>query len=121
MEDSLYKRLGSRDGVRALTEKVVANHFDNPLISSRFTHSSMSRSDMIKSATEFFCTGLSGEETYTGKSMPDAHAGMNISAAEFIAVLDDVMNAMKSMNVGDLEQAEVLKIFYEMKPDIVAH
>lgn len=119
MEDSLYKRLGSREGVKALTEKVVANHFANPLIGSRFENSPMSRNDMIASATEFFCTGLSGVETYTGKSMPDAHAGMNISTDEFVAVLDDVMNAMKSMDIGDLEQAEVLKIFYEMKPEIV--
>lgn len=116
---SLYERMGGREGVRAVTEKAVANHFDNALIGTRFSHAKMSREDMVNSATEFFCTGLSGVETYEGKSMPDAHAGMNITADELIAALDDIMDAMKAQGLGDQEQAEVLKILYDMKPEIL--
>ncbi len=116
---TLYERLGSREGVRKLTEQAVANHFSNPLISTRFNNAHMSQADMVASATEFFCTGLSGVETYEGKSMPDAHAGMNISATELVAALDDILDAMKSLQLGDIEQAEVLKILYDMKPEIL--
>ena len=116
---SLYERMGGRNGIRAITQKAVANHFDNPIISTRFKEATMSQSELVDSATEFFCTGLSGVETYEGKSMPDAHAGMNISAEELMAALDDILNAMQSEGLGDLEQAEVLKILYDMKPDIL--
>ncbi|MGB2247357.1 MAG: group I truncated hemoglobin [Alcanivorax sediminis] len=116
---SLYERMGGRDGIRAITEKAVANHFNNPIISTRFANAHMSQKEMVASATEFFCTGLSGVETYEGKSMPDAHAGMNITAAELVAVLDDILDAMQSEGLGDLEQAEVLKILYDMKPEIL--
>ncbi|MQX52034.1 group I truncated hemoglobin [Alcanivorax sediminis] len=116
---SLYERMGGRNGIRAITEKAVANHFSNPVISTRFTNAHMSQKEMVASATEFFCTGLSGVETYEGKSMPDAHAGMNITAAELVAALDDILDAMKSEGLGDLEQAEVLKILYDMKPEIL--
>lgn len=118
-ETSLYDRMGGRKAIRSITERAVANHFSNPVISVRFTHSNMSQQQLADSATEFFCTGLSGEQTYKGKSMPEAHAGMNISADELIAALDDILNAMQSEGLGDREQAEVLKILYDMKPDIL--
>lgn len=116
---TLFERLGGRDGVRKLTQQVVANHFENPTISTRFHHAKMTQEELTDSATEFFCTGLSGVPTYEGKDMVSAHKGMNITGEELIAVLDDVMNAMKSLGHGDLEQAEVLKILYDMKPEIV--
>ncbi len=79
----------------------------------------MSRQALKASATEFFCTGLSGVATYKGKDMASAHAGMNISPGEFIALLDDVLAAMKTLNCGEREQAEVLKILYDMKADVL--
>ncbi len=119
-QEPLYDRLGGRDGVRKLTEQVLENHYANPMVGTRFQHANMSRDELISSATEFFCTGLSGVATYQGRDMPTAHAGMNISAAEFVAVLDDVLSAMRKLGHGELEQAEVLKIMYDMKPDVVA-
>jgi len=116
---TLFERLGGRDGVRKLTEQVVGNHYANPVIGTRFRHAKMSREQLTDGATEFFCTGLSGVATYTGKDMAAVHAGMNISAAEFVSVLDDVLDAMKSLGHGDLEQAEVLKILYDMKPEVI--
>ncbi len=118
-QPSLFERLDGREGVRKLTEQVVANHYANALVGTRFRNAKMARAELIDSATEFFCTGLSGVETYTGKDMAAAHAGMNISAGEFIAVLDDVLSAMQTLGHGDLEQAEVLKILYDMKPEIL--
>ncbi len=118
-QPTLFERLGGRDGVSKLTAQVVANHYANPVIATRFQNGKMSQDDLTKSATEFFCTGLSGVATYTGKDMIAAHKGMNINAEEFLAVLDDVLDAMKTQGHGDLEQGEVLKILYDMKLEIV--
>lgn len=115
----LFERLGGRDGVRALTERVVDNHLANPTVATRFANSDMSRDEIVASATEFFCTGLSGVPTYTGPPLPEAHRGMNVSDSEFVAVLDDILAAMGSLDIGPLEQAEVLAILYSMKGDVV--
>jgi hemoglobin len=49
----------------------------------------------MKNATAiFFISGTGGPEVYTGKDMVAAHAGMNIDSEEFMAVLDDSLNAM---------------------------
>ena len=51
--------------------------------------------------------------------MLDAHKGMNISALEFMAVLDDAMNALDSNNIGQREKEEVLFILHSMRAEII--
>ncbi len=115
----LFERLGGRDGIAKVVEDVMVNHFANPLISTRFSHATQTVQQMTDHAVEFFCTGLSGVPTYTGRALPDAHAGMNISEREFLAAIDDILAAMAKNGAGELEQAEVLKILYGMKGDVV--
>ena len=115
----LFDRLGGRDGIHALVERVLDNHFANPVVRTRFEHANMTKDQMVEGGFEFFCTGLSGIPTYTGRSIPEAHAGMNISDAEFNAVLDDILDAMASNGIGELEQAEALRILYSMRTDVV--
>lgn len=115
----LFERLGGRDGVRRLTARIVDNHFANPAIATRFASASASRDAMVDSVTEFFCTGLSGVPTYQGPAVADVHTGMNISDVELVAVLDDALAAMASLEIGELEQAEVLATLYSMKGDVV--
>ena len=115
----LFDRLGGRDGIHALVERVLDNHFVNPVVRSRFEDAKMTKDQMVEGGFEFFCPGLSGIPTYTGRSIPEAHAGMNITDAEFNAVLDDILAAMGSIGIGDLEQAEALKILYGMRTEVV--
>ena len=51
--------------------------------------------------------------------MRAAHRGMNISAAEFLAVVDDIKAALDSNGVGEREKREVLMIAQSLKDDIV--
>lgn len=115
----LFARLGGRDGIAKIVHQTLANHLANPAVKTRFEHAAMTRDEMEQGATEFFCTGLSGVETYEGRPLDVAHAGMNISDAEFNAVIDDILAALDAQGVADLEQAEVLRILWGMKPQIV--
>ena len=115
----LFERLGGREGIHALLEQVVANHFVNPMVCTRYEHAAKTQEQLREAAAEFFCTGLSGVPTYTGLPLAEAHAGMNVSNDEFVAVLDDVLAAMEAHGVGELEQAEALKILWGMKAEVV--
>ena len=115
----LFERLGGRDGIAKVVADVMTNHLANPVISTRFTHATQTVQQMTDHAVEFFCTGLSGVPTYTGRALPDAHAGMNISEQEFLAAIDDILAALRTHGVGDLEQAEVLAILYGMKEAVI--
>lgn len=113
MTASLYERLGSTEGITKITSDLVDNHLANARIATRFADSDVAA--MKKSAAAFVITGTGGPEVYTGNDMVSVHAGMNIDAEEFMAVLDDALGAMEKNNVGQREQEEILFVLYSMR------
>ncbi len=51
--------------------------------------------------------------------MVAAHRGMNISEHEYLAVTDDIMEALEKNNVGDQEKQELLMIASSLKNEIL--
>ncbi|WP_050931828.1 group I truncated hemoglobin [Aestuariivita boseongensis] len=117
MTRTLYERLGGTDGIRQIVDVLVDNHSKNPVVSSRFAGSDMNNLKQL--AGDFFITGSGGPEIYSGKDMIAAHQFMNISGDEFVAVLDDAMNALQANGIGQREQEEVLYILYSLKDQVV--
>lgn len=117
MAQSLYERLGGGEGITRIASALVDNHMKNPLVAPRFANSDLAK--VKKLAAEFFITGSGGPAIYSGKDLAEAHRGMNISDNEFMAVIDDVMAALTSSGIGDPEKAEVLFIFYSLRPNVV--
>jgi hemoglobin len=70
-------------------------------------------------AATFFISGTGGPDVYKGKNMLATHKGMNIDGDEFIAVLDDALEALEKNNIGQREKEEVLYVLYSMKSEIV--
>lgn len=93
------------------------NHTTNPLIKQRYVNSDPERVKLM--VTEMCCAGFGGPESYTGKDMVSAHTGMNINETEFIAVCDDVLDALERCNVGKRERDEILAILYSLKAEVV--
>ncbi len=117
MTASLYERLGGRQKIQAVVEDVVGLHLDNPRIATRFRKTDLPA--LKQHVCEFFCAGTGGAEAYTGRSLLDAHAGMNIDADELVSAIDDVVKAMKKNDIGAAEQGEVVAILYSLKGDVV--
>jgi hypothetical protein len=63
--------------------------------------------------------GSGGPETYTGKDMMTAHKGMNISEQEYLAVMDDVVEALSKNKVGEDAVKDVIGILYSLKSQII--
>jgi len=116
---SLYERLGASDGIKAIANDIVENHLANPAIAPRFKNMKMTPGELKHAATMFFIAGTGGPNDYQGQEMLAAHKGMNISALEFMAVLDDALAALAKNNIGQREQEEVLFILYSMRAEIV--
>lgn len=122
METTLYNRLGEVKGITKLVDDIVDYHMNNPVIKSRYLplKESPEHFAMIRQHTiHFFCAGAGGPQTYGGKGMVGAHKGMNVSEQEFIAVIDDVMEAMGKNNYGETEKKDVLAILYSLKPEVI--
>ena len=117
MTDSLYERLGGTDGITRIANDLVDIHMANPAIAPRFADSDPAK--LKNGAATFFITGTGGPAVYKGQDMLAAHKGMNISPHEFMAVLDDALEALSRNDIGQREQEEVLFVLYSMRSDIV--
>lgn len=118
----LFERLGGTTGINALVEDIVALHMENPAIRARF-RPYLDTPDKLAMTKKHLCTfleaGSGGTAQYSGRSMPDAHRGMNISEAEYMAALDDILTALRKNNIDEPTQKDVLAIAYSLKGDII--
>lgn len=119
---SLFERLGGSSGIAALVDEIVALHMDNPLIRARF-RPYLETPDKLNLTKKHLCAfleaGSGGSAQYTGRSMQAAHRGMNISEAEFLAALDDILAGLKKRRVDEQTQKDVLAIAYSLKGEIL--
>jgi hemoglobin len=118
MSISLYERLGGTEGITKIASDVVDHHMVNESIKVRFADSDVAA--LKDAAATFFITGTGGPNVYKGKDLLEAHKGMNISADEFMSVLDDSMSALEKNNIGQREQEEVLYALYSMRTQIMS-
>jgi len=122
MNKTLYERLGEIKGITKLVDDVVDIHMANPSVSPRFLPllEKPEQLAMIKGHTvNFFCAGSGGPQEYGGRDMVSTHKGMNISEQEFLAVVDDIMEAMDKNNLGEEEKKDVLAILYSLKEQVI--
>ncbi|HEX7055387.1 MAG TPA: group 1 truncated hemoglobin [Burkholderiales bacterium] len=119
---SLFERLGGSAGIKALVGDIVARHMENPAIRARF-RPYLETPDRLESLKKhvcaFFEAGGGGSAQYTGRTMQQVHRGMNISEAEYMAALDDILAALKKRGVDEQSQKDVLAIGYSLKGEIL--
>lgn len=122
MAETLYQRLGGSSGINALVADIVALHMENPVIRARFRPylETPEKLDITKKhLCAFLEAGSGGTAKYTGRSMQETHRGMNISGAEYMAALDDILAALRKHGIDDQTQKDVLAIAYSLKDDIL--
>jgi hemoglobin len=123
MDKILFERLGGSNGISSIVDDVVDAHMKNPSISARFLpyKEQPERLSIIKKHTvEFFSAGSGGPVTYSGRDMVTTHKGMNISPAEYMHVIDDIMLVLDNHNIEQESKNEVLAILWSLKEMIIA-
>ncbi len=118
MDSTLYQRLGGAEGLARIVDDVIANHLANPIVRTRF-EAVKDIGQLRRRALEFFGAGAGGPVQYTGKAMLDTHRGMNISEQEYLAVMDDIVSALRKNQVDEGAQKDVIAILYALKGDII--
>ena len=119
---SLFKRLGGTPGIERLVEEVVRRHMDNPNIGVRFRPylDQPQKLEALKQhLARFLETGSGGPPRYEGRDMRTAHRGMNISPAEYMAAVDDIVGALAHLGVDEQTRKDVLAIAWAIKDDII--
>ena len=122
MEKSLYERLGGAAGIARLVDDIVEAHMSNPLIKARFLPF-RDEPDRLANAKkhlrDFLGMGSGGLEKYSGRNMLDTHRGMNISAQEYMAAMDDILSTLERHKIDEQTRKDVLAIAYSLKGEII--
>lgn len=119
---TLYERLGGADGISKLVDGIVDEHLKNPVVKTRFLpylETPERLAEIKKHTCDFLGAGSGGPESYMGRSMPETHRGMNISEAEYMAVVDDIMNTLEKHGVDESARKDILAITFALKGDIL--
>lgn len=114
---SLYERLGRRPGIDAVMHTFVGNVGRDRRINLRFMFVDM---DVLQShLTDQVCAASGGPCTYAGRAMKSLHAPMHVRAAEFDAMGEDLVSALKTHAVPERETKELLAVIATTREDIV--
>jgi hemoglobin len=114
---SLYDRLGGKPAITAVVDDFVANVAADPRINGRFANTNIPRLKGL--LVDQICEATGGPCTYTGRDMKTTHRGMNITDAEFNALVEDLVKSLDKFKVPAKEREELLGALAGMKPDIV--
>jgi hemoglobin len=95
--DSLYDELGQKAGITKVLVDMVGFIADDGRINHFFAHADIPH--LEGELVDQVCYVSGGPCTYTGKSMQDAHKGMDIKEADFNALVEDLQKAMYKNDV----------------------
>lgn len=118
MTSILYERLGGAPGITAIVDAVVEAHMCNPEINARFIpyRDKPEQLASIKRHTvDFFSAGSGAAIAYAGRDMITTHTGMNITAAEYMHVVDDILSVLNDRQIDETTKNEVLAILWSLK------
>lgn len=119
---TLFERLGGHDGISTIVDEVVEEHMNNPNIKARFLpyKEQVDKMSMIKKHTiAFFTVGSGGPGEYTGRDMVTTHRGMNISPAEYMFTVDDILTVLDRHQIDNDTKNQVLGILWSLKGMII--
>ena len=120
---SLYERLGGVYAIATVVDDFIDRIMDDPRLNANpkvdEAHHRVSRAGFKYLVTEQVCWATGGPQRYTGRSMRDSHAHLDITPTEWEAFLDDFQQTLTRFGVPQAEQRELFAIVESTRPDIV--
>ena len=116
---TLYDRLGGKEGVGAIIDSFAKNLLADPRVNRLFKKSKDGLSHFKQMVAEQICQLAGGPCQYSGKSMKDAHKGMGISDGQFDAVVEDLKLALDEKGASEQDKSELFAGLAPMKSEIV--
>ena len=116
-DTDLYPSLGGSDGIGKVTDTFLGKVLADGRINGFFADANAKR--LRKQLVDQLCEATGGPCKYTGGDMASVHKNMKIKAADFSALVEDLVAALNQHGVpADLQNALLAKLG-PMQKDIV--
>src|SRR5213592_4515545 len=114
---SLYERLGGLEAITSVVDSFVGRCAGDERINRKFERSDVPRLKAM--LVDQVCEATGGPCTYTGRDMRETHDGMQVTAGEFDALVEDLVATLNQLGVTEKSQGELLAILGPLRGDIV--
>jgi hemoglobin len=94
---SIYDAIGGPAAVEAAVTDFYVRVLADPQLAGFFAGTDMRKLQSHQRA--FLTAALGGPQLYTGRAMPEAHAGLDITDADFDAVVGHLAATLESLGV----------------------
>jgi hemoglobin len=122
-DKTLYERLGGVYSIATVVDDLIDRIMSDPRLNANplvdEAHHRVPPAGFKYLVTEMVCWAAGGPQKYTGKSMRESHAQLNISAGEWDAFMDDLQQTLDEFSIPAEEQAELKAIVNSTRADIV--
>ncbi|MCE9684140.1 group I truncated hemoglobin [Halomonas alkalisoli] len=108
---------GGEAGLTDLMDDFMEIMLENPQLRPFFVNTNQDR--VKRQLVEQFCVILGGDCAYTGRSMRDSHAHLNIDRADFNALVEDLQIAMNRQGIPFRSQNKLLAELAPMYREII--
>jgi hemoglobin len=120
---SLYERLGGAYSIATVVDDFIERLLVNPTLNANPAISE-ARARVPKAGLKFhvttqLCEVTGGPCKYTGRAMKEAHQHLNITQAQWDAMVADFQRTLDKFKVPQKEQQELITIVGSTRRDIV--
>lgn len=112
-----FEDFGGKEGLVKVVDDTMINLLADPVTKPFFEKADQVR--IKEKLVEQFCAELEGPCKYTGQTMARSHKGLDISHAQFFALVESLQKAMDKNNVPNRAQNKLLAKLAPMHKDII--
>ena len=116
-DKTLYQDLGGEAGIARITNDLVELSRENPSIKRHFEK--IDNEDLKKELASQFCQLSGGPCQYKGKDMTKAHKRLDLSEADFNALVEDLRIAFERNGTPVSAGNRLLALLAPMKRDML--
>jgi hemoglobin len=119
----LYERLGGVYAIASVVDDFIERLLVNDVLNAnpkiKEARDRVPKAGLKYRVTSLVCQVTGGSETYTGRSMKDAHVHLDITEKEWQAMVAEFKITLNKFKVPPPEQNELIAIVESTKGDIV--
>lgn len=117
-EDTLYDRLGGRDGIRAVVDDFYDRLVADEQLGPFFEEADLEK--LRRTQTDFLCEAAGGPETYNAKPVREAHLHVPFTTADIQRAVELLEESLEAFDVPEDDAVTVVGAITAYEDDLLA-
>ncbi len=121
-QQSLYERLGGYDTISEIIDEFLKKMFADPQVGRYFIGMGTDTREQLRQKNKLLmCKNTGGPCKIINRDMKLTHGGLGITDSDWHVAVTHLATTLKTLNVGEEEQKELLQLITSLKEYIVEH